>query len=156
MKHSVLFICTANQCRSPLAEVTFRQFVQDMGEVIEDWQVSSAGVYAIPGQSASSYARQAAVKLGLDLSQHRAQPTSQHLIESYALVLTMEKFHCQVLQQMYPASAQRIFMLSELSGSEQNVEDPLGLSLEEYLKTIVDLQKYYQYGWKNIYQLSCN
>lgn len=154
MKHSVLFVCTANQCRSPLAEVTFRQFVQEMGEKNEDWRVSSAGVYAIPNHPASFNARQAAAEHGLDLSNHRAQPTSQNLVESFALILTMEKLHRQELQQMNPASAHKIFMLSELSGSEQDVQDPVGLSLEEYVKTIVDLQKYYKYGWKNIFQLS--
>ena len=119
-----------------------------------NWQVASAGVYALPKYPATLNACQAAAELGLNLNDHQAQPTSKKLIESFAVILTMEKLHRQELRHMFPSSAYKIFMISETSGSEQDIEDPVGLTLDEYRKTIIDLQKYFRFGWKNIFELS--
>jgi len=154
MPHSILFVCTANQCRSPLAEVTFCQFLKDKGEKEEDWKIASAGVYAVPNFPATSSARQIAAEMGLDLSSHQAQPITKNLIGSFALVLTMEKLHRLELHQMFPSFANKILMLSETCGLEKDIEDPFGFSLDEYRKTIIVLTKYFRFGWDNIYKFS--
>jgi protein-tyrosine-phosphatase len=72
---SILFVCSANQCRSPMAEALFKDLVRERGEENE-WRVESAGVWAYAGAPATENAQLAMQKRGLDLSQHRSQPAT--------------------------------------------------------------------------------
>ncbi|MCJ7513732.1 MAG: hypothetical protein MUO23_12265 [Anaerolineales bacterium] len=122
---SVLFVCSANQCRSPLAEVILRQLVA--GEAPEEtWRVASAGTWAIPGLPATDYSQQEARRRGLDLSRHLSQPASCDLLAEFNLVLTMEKQHQHELQTACPAQAGKVHRLSEAVGGEFDIDDPHG------------------------------
>jgi len=131
---SVLFICTANMCRSPLAEVIFRDLLRRNG-LLGDWLVHSAGVGAVHGQPATEFSRQVAAERGLDLSSHRSKPVDRASMQAADLVLVMDAGHRQALREGYPQAADRVHLLSEMAGEGGPVEDPVGSPIEKYRLT---------------------
>ena len=89
-KYSVLFVCTANQCRSPMAEVLFKGFLEGSREIPDQWMVGSAGLYAYPNYPATPHAQSAMINCGLDLTDHQSQPVTEALLDKYNLILCME------------------------------------------------------------------
>jgi protein-tyrosine-phosphatase len=122
---SVLLVCSANQCRSPLAEVLLRQAL-DGAAPQEAWRVESAGTWALPGLPATEYSRQEARRHGLDLSRHQSQPASCELLAQFDLVLAMEKEHQRQLQTACPKQAAKVRLLSEAVGAVFDIADPYG------------------------------
>jgi protein-tyrosine-phosphatase len=138
---TVLFVCTANMCRSPLAEVLFREMLRRRG-LQPGWRTESAGVYASDGQPATEFSRQVAAERGLDLSSHHSKPVDAERLHSADLVLVMEPVHRQVLQDGFPQLAGRVHLLTEMAGESGPVEDPVGTTIENYRETadrLVDL-----------------
>jgi len=122
---SVLFICTANQFRSPIAETCLKQKLKDLGEV-ENWRVSSAGTWAEKGLPAHPMAVKAAAGVGLDLSEHRSKPVTPRLLDRSDLVVVMEKDHKEALLTEFPLMNAKIILLTELVGeTNSNVPDPV-------------------------------
>ena len=153
-KYSILFVCTANMCRSPLAEVSFEAFIKSQGQPESNWRVESAGVYASPHNPATTYAREVVAELGFDLSQHQSQVVTRDLVKSFQLVLTMEKWQQQMIIQLCPDISDRVLMLSQIIGIEKDVIDPVGMSKNDYLDILKEVQFYFELGWKNILRLA--
>ena len=137
---SILFVCSANQCRSPMAEVLFEAFLVEKGER-EQWRVESAGVWAYDGARATMNAQEVMVERGLSLSQHLSQLASSSLLEQFDLTLVMEQRHKTVLQEQNPQLAERIYLLREIAGQEGDFEDPVGGSLDLYRTAADELDK---------------
>ena len=131
MKH-VLFICTGNVCRSPMAEGLCRDAMSGNREV----SFSSAGIGAGTGQAPSPYAVEVMRDLGCDISRQRSQPTSSELIRKADYIFVMTYGHLDSLLLLYPAAADKIFLLREfqpgLSAEEREVDDPIGQPLDVY------------------------
>ena len=87
---SILFVCTGNRCRSPLAEVLARR---EWGAFAGAIELSSAGLHASPGGEASPHARQVALENDLELESHRAHSLDATELEGAELVLTMGAAH---------------------------------------------------------------
>jgi protein-tyrosine-phosphatase len=149
--HSVLFICTANQCRSPLAEGLLRLMV---GVDNPDWEVGSAGTWANDGTPASLNSVLVLKARGYDLSEHRSRTVDRELIETHALVLTMEKGHKEALRIEFSRHAGRIFLLSEMIGKLFDIADPIGQPLAEYEATARDIDLILAQGFNRISELS--
>jgi len=128
---SILFVCSANQCRSPMAQVLFEAFLKEKG-VHEEWRVESAGIWAYDGARATSNAQVVMAERGLDLSQHLSQPADSTLLKQFDLTLVMEQRHKTVLQEQNPQLADRIYLMREIAGQEGDFADPVGGSLERY------------------------
>jgi protein-tyrosine-phosphatase len=128
---SILFVCSANQCRSPMAQVLFEAFLVEKGER-EAWRVESAGVWAYEGSPATANAQTAMAERGLDLSRHLSQPADSTLIKQFDLTLVMEQRHKTVLQEQNPQLADRIYLLRVIAGQKGDFADPVGGSLEQY------------------------
>ncbi len=128
---SILFVCSANQCRSPMAQVLFEAFLVGKG-VREEWRVESAGVWAYEGSQATANAQKAMAERGLDLSQHVSQPADSTLLKQFDLTLVMEQRHKTVLQEQNPQLADRIYLMREIADQEGDFADPVGGSLERY------------------------
>ncbi|HZJ15005.1 MAG TPA: low molecular weight protein arginine phosphatase, partial [Chthoniobacteraceae bacterium] len=90
MKH-VLFVCTGNICRSPMAEGLFREAARQFGDI----KVSSAGVGAIHGQMPSSHAIEVLRPLGIDISRQRSQPLSDELVAQATHIFAMTRGHLE-------------------------------------------------------------
>ena len=153
-KYSILLVCTANQCRSPMAEVLFKEFLKSQGQAASKWRVESAGVHAAQNSPTTTYTQEVVTELGLDLSQHHSQGVTKDLAKSFQLVLTMEKWQRQLIHQLCPDISDRVLMLSQIVGIEKDIIDPVEMSKNDYREILKEIQSYFEQGWKNILLLA--
>ncbi len=149
----VLFVCSANQLRSPLAEALFKEMIRRRGEGA-GWPVGSAGVWALEGSPAALTAMRAASARGLNLSAHVARPVTQRLLEQNDLVLVMEREHLEAIQEKFPAMTGRVHLLSSMAGEAGQVEDPVGLPFERVRGLVGELERLLEAGWPRIRDLA--
>lgn len=152
-KPAVLFVCTANICRSPMAAALFRAQLRKVRSDWQEWIVDSAGTWAIDGEPASRYSVQVMSQRGLDISSHRSQTVSEAMLRKYDLILTMEPGHKEALQVEFPAIANRVYLLSEMDGTMNPISDPYGGPLEAYEEAAVKMEKLLSKGMKQIIML---
>ena len=148
----ILFVCTANQCRSPMAEVLFKQMLSEKKNP-DGWTVESAAAWGSSGEPATENARQVAADHGLDLDQHRSQRVEDLDLKSFDLILVMQTGHQEGLRAEFPDLAERIRMLAEMSGSPYGVRDPAGEDLERYQRTWAEIERLLEDGFTNIMEL---
>src|SRR5206468_13012087 len=129
---SVLFVCTDNICRSPIAEGLFRRMLGNR----KDIEVVSAGVHAVRGQPPSLYAVEVCAEAGVDISNLRSQPLTAALVDRATHIFAMTGAHVETIQTMFPQSADKTFLLREFEepGTTvwRDVPDPIGLGREVY------------------------
>ena len=106
---TILFVCTGNICRSPMAEGLFRHAVARRG----DYRVVSAGIGAIDGQPPSLHAIRAMKELGLDISQQRSRMLTANLVREADLIFGMTHNHVDSVLLLYPFAAEKTFLLRE-------------------------------------------
>jgi glycine hydroxymethyltransferase len=130
---TVLFVCTGNVCRSPMAEGLFRHAVQGHGE----FRVESAGIGAMEGQPPSPYAVQAVRELGIDISKQRSRMLTSELVRQADFIFGMTHSHIDTVTMLYPQAAEKTFLLREFDETldlfEKDISDPIGGSYEVYL-----------------------
>lgn len=148
---SVLFVCTANICRSPMAEGLFRAMVDS---VENEWIIGSAGTWTSDGQPVSDGTLQALAKKGILINEHQSRQVNSDLLKSYRLILTMEQGQKEALRIEFPEIANRVYLLSEMIGQRFNVPDPIGGPQEEFDDTARELEKILANGMEKIKQLS--
>lgn len=130
-KVNILFVCTGNTCRSPMAEALFRDMVQKEG--LEGIEAGSAGIAAWPGQKATRQAERIMAELGLSLADHRTRPIDENLLNQADLILTMTEGHKSAILSEQPSVWNKIHTLKEFAGQEgRDIPDPFGKSDEEY------------------------
>ncbi len=127
---NILFICTGNVCRSPMAEAIFRHRLGDR----PGWTVGSAGVAALPGQPASADARRALMEWNIDLSRHRSRVLSQKLVDAADWLVVMTAGHAQVVKAVFPEARDRVRLLTDFGARRmaEDIPDPIGQSLDVY------------------------
>ena len=118
------------------------------------WNIQSAGINAIEDSPPSRLSQAVLAERGIDISNHRAKTTSQELLNDHQLILCMEKLHRQILSTRFPADTGRIRQLSDMVGQDFSVEDPFGLTLEDYRKTSGVIERLLQEGLPKIAELS--
>jgi len=131
MALSVLFVCTGNSCRSPIAEGALRARVPR--ELRDEIDVSSAGTAGLSGMPATSLAREVSREHGIDLSAHRSTGLDQEGIRRADLILGMTRDHVNAVLAAVPEAEGRVFLLSEFAdGEDEDVPDPIGGSRQQY------------------------
>lgn len=123
---NILFVCTGNTCRSPMAAGIMNRIALERGL---DVRIESAGIFAQEGAPASTEAILAVKKYDVDLLGHHAQPINTELIEKSDLILTMTPAHKMVFAQTAP---EKTCTLCEYAGTEGDIADPFGGDVEEY------------------------
>jgi protein-tyrosine phosphatase len=122
---AILFVCTGNQYRSPVAAAYLTRLLQKEG--LDDWRVASAGTWAVAGKPAPAAAQAAAQALGLDLAGHSTRPVDAAMLADYNLILAMEQGQKEALGIEFPAEAPRTYLLAEmLDGPPFDIPDPVG------------------------------
>jgi len=137
MKH-VLFICTGNVCRSPMAEGLLRHMAGDRVKV------ASAGLGAGHGQPPSAHAIEVLGKEGIDIADIRSQPVSAHLLQQADYIFTMTRDHLDMLLLLFPemASKTRLLRFEEAAkGGRADVTDPIGGTRATYESCKADIQR---------------
>jgi len=124
----ILFVCTGNICRSPMAEHLLRDRLAKDSE----WEVASAGIMAGRGMTASDEAIEALGERGIDLSSHRSQPVDRELVDASAIVVVMTDSHLQQMDDMFPDFRGKFFMMKSFDSKTRDIGDPIGLSADVY------------------------
>ena len=109
----VLFICTANRFRSPIAEACFRQELVTR-QLDAGCQVSSAGTWTTDGMPATQSAISGARYLGLNIAGHRSRIVNAELMGEADLIIVMEQGQKEALQAEFPRNAHKVHLLSEV------------------------------------------
>src|SRR5687768_15526711 len=129
---TVLFVCTGNVCRSPMAEGLFKYAVRGRGS----YRVVSAGVGAIDGQPASDHAVHALQEIGIDISNHRSRHLTAEMVSQADYIFGMTHSHVDAIMLLYPQAAEKTFLLREfdetLDAYENDISDPIGGSYDVY------------------------
>jgi tRNA threonylcarbamoyl adenosine modification protein (Sua5/YciO/YrdC/YwlC family) len=142
LRTTILFICSGNTCRSPMAEAIAKKYLADRMSVspeeLEDRGISvmSAGSFAMPGAPAAPQAVEALKAMGLDLSRHRSQALSVELVHQADSIYAMTRNHAKTVVSLVPAAADKVSALDP----DRDIEDPIGSDLPVYIQ-VADLLK---------------
>ena len=140
-RETVLFVCTGNTCRSPLAEYLFReQLARRLGVRIDElaysgYDIKSAGSFASANAPASEGTVAELQKRGIDAARHASQPLTPELIQSADHIYAMTAEHRSAVVHAAPASAERTSMLDS-----RGVADPMGGPPEAYAKAAAQIE----------------
>ncbi|NLJ57412.1 MAG: low molecular weight protein arginine phosphatase [Tissierellia bacterium] len=137
----IMFVCTGNTCRSPMAEGIFKNMLKVNN--IEGINVSSAGISVFPGESANEKSIAALKEKGIDIANHKARQLSDKIMD-VDLILTMTVGHKEIIENYFKdiENFPKVFTLKEfaakISGknlSKLDIEDPYGRNYSVYKKT---------------------
>ena len=148
---SVLFVCTANICRSPMAMAIWQSKVADD---LSNWVIESAGTWALVGEPAAPNTKRVLATKGLDVSNHRARSVGRELLGRFNLILTMERGHKEALHAEFPEVRERVYLLSEMIGEEFDIRDSYRDPIIEYRDTAEEIETILSQGFERVCKLS--
>lgn len=122
-RNTILFVCTGNTCRSPMAEVLFRAELERAG-LAGTFKTASCGVAAYEGETASLNAVRAVAECGADLSAHRSRRISEEILDKTLVLVGLTQSHIDAVEELYSVLPPYIFVA--------HVPDPFGATLDGY------------------------
>ncbi len=136
----LLFVCSGNTCRSPMAEAIARQLAADRG--IRDVAFASAGTGALDGSPASDGALLVAMEHGLDVGRHRSRALTREIVGDADLVLVMGESHLDRVRAL--GGEGKVALLTDYASggaSARGISDPFGADLDVYRRTFAELEE---------------
>lgn len=140
MATRLLFVCSGNTCRSPLAEGLARRAIAELG--LTNVEVSSAGTSAWEGAPASDGALLIGMERGIDLSAHRARQVTGEMVNGADLILAMGEGHLDAVRSL--GGGDRVHLLTAYAARAdrgESISDPYGGDLEVYRGTATELER---------------
>ncbi|UAC47933.1 low molecular weight protein arginine phosphatase [Bacillus aquiflavi] len=131
----ILFVCTGNTCRSPMAEAILKS------KKINGIEVRSAGVFAVEGNQSSQNTKAVLLENNID-HLHQSALLTEKQIEWATHILTMTAGHKSAIMNHFPQAVKKNFTLKEFVGEEGDIIDPFGGSIEVYRSTFTELNDY--------------
>ena len=126
----ILFICTGNTCRSPMAAGYFKSLLNS--DETNRVEVLSAGTFAGNGEPASANSIRSARKLGIDISDHKSALLTRELAESADIIVAMTESHKHAIGAISPTALKKTRLMAQLSEIGDDVSDPFGGNSEMY------------------------
>jgi len=138
---NILFVCIGNICRSPFAQGLFTKLVDQKEH--KGVRAESAGLLALPGNSATFLAQKVAAEYGVDLTEHQAKLVSEKLVTGSDLILVMENSHKDALLTDFSMAANKVFLIrhfARFGSRNRGVADPYGLNYDAYRFCFLDIE----------------
>ena len=139
---NILFVCTGNTCRSPLAEGFLKKLLERNS--LCEMEIGSAGLTALPGSPASFHSVRVALENSVSLEEHQARLVTPELIDNAGLIVVMEPGHQKQLLDLYPKVSDKIYLLRHFArygSQERGIHDPYGHNLEAYRFCFEDIKE---------------
>jgi protein-tyrosine phosphatase len=134
---NILIVCIGNICRSPMAEGLFKQVIAESGNA--DCYVSSAGLHALVGHRADPKACQLMMKKSIDISAHRACQLNNEMIRKADLILVMELFQKNIIEEKQLSSKGKVFRLGEWGNFD--IVDPYQKELSDFENSLSSIEQ---------------
>lgn len=131
---SILFVCSGNICRSPLAEGLLKYYI-DSSETLArcEIEVSSAGTFDTEPSAASEYSQVVAREFGADITGHISRHLTRKIIMEADLIVVMAENHYEFIADIFPDMIDKVKFLSEFSdGKRDDIPDPYGYGIDYY------------------------
>lgn len=131
---TILVVCTANVCRSPMAEKLLQHALAAEPEPLRSLKVASAGIAAGRGQRATDHSVTALKKVGLDLANHASRRITQELLDEALVVFGMTETHRAMIELNFERPPQHVYLFRQFvdEGRDAEIPDPYGLDLRAY------------------------
>jgi len=142
--YTILFVCSGNSCRSPIAEgLLKKKLYPDYGSLLK---VKSAGTLGINGNPATLHAIAVAKENGVDISNHVSRGVTEQLMAEADLVIAMAEHHKEYLDRHFPRYQENVFLLKlfGLKGDKPekiNIKDPIGENLSFYRRVLSEIDR---------------
>jgi len=137
----ILFVCSGNSCRSPIAEYLLRHELERRG-LADLYEVRSAGTLGIEGAPATDEAVTVIAERNLDAGGHRSRGLTRELIDNTVLVVGMTTAHVAAAEHIVPDAASRCHVITEFTGDNpsRGIDDPIGQPVEVYRRCAAEIE----------------
>lgn len=137
-----------------MAERLLKKMLHSQADVGEDWQITSAGTWAVDGIAPDDKLMAVMDEFGIDISDHRSQMIDKAMIAVQDLVLVMEVHHQEALCFEFPEHCESIFLISQMINQTFDIADPFMRPLDAYRHTARELEEILTQGFEKIVQLA--